>query len=152
VPMVLRRIKPAAVRLVSGVLVDRPELLDHMPTPLPKMRYWLRAVRFAADAIDADYALWVARNYSKFNGYEEIEDLTDWALNSRARTQGGRPFVLSMSVRTVRELSVHWHEVVARKVDEKSRPFPEPWFPAGRLSSGQEIVPITNSADLYREG
>jgi hypothetical protein len=63
-----------------------------------------------------------------------------------------RPFVPTMSLATVRELSAEWHEVVAQKEDAKARPFPQPWFPASPLVNGYEIVPITNSADLYREG
>ena len=147
-PMRLRRIKPAAVFLVSGVLLLRPELLDHMPEALPKMRRWLRAVG-AADARLPDYALWVARNWASIDGFQEIENFADWV---RANRQIERQFVPSMSVRTVRQLSAEWHEAIARAAETESGPFPQPWFPAGRLSSGEEIVPITNSVDLLREG
>jgi PcfJ-like protein len=63
-----------------------------------------------------------------------------------------RPFVPTMSLVTVRELSAEWHEAMAKKEDAKAVPFPEPWFPVASLVNGYEIVPITNSADLYREG
>jgi hypothetical protein len=153
--MALRRIKPAALHLVSEVVIHRPEILDHMPDSLPKMRDFLRAVRFAENAIDADYASWVARNWPEFGSLQEIEDLTDWVHRCR-RPQGDHPierlFTPSMSVRTVRELSGRWHEVVAHTIEQSSRLFPEPWFPAGSLNGGQGVVPITNSADLYLEG
>ena len=29
--------------------------------------------------------------------------------------------------------------------------FPDPWYPAGEFG-GFEVIPITNGADLYREG
>jgi hypothetical protein len=63
-----------------------------------------------------------------------------------------RPFVATMSLATVRKLSADWHEAMAKKEEANAQPFPEPWFPASPLLNGYEIVPITNSGDLYREG
>jgi PcfJ-like protein len=56
-----------------------------------------------------------------------------------------------MSPRTVTRLSSEWHEAVASNLTGPQHAFPTPGFPAGRVN-GLEIIPIDNSADLYREG
>jgi hypothetical protein len=72
-----------------------------------------------------------------------------------ARRQGEqfvhREFKMDMSLATVIKLSGEWHEAVAANMTGPNSKFPEPWCPGG-LSCGFEIVPITTSADLYREG
>jgi hypothetical protein len=94
------------------------------------------------------YMAWVARNWEELGGHQEIEDIGDWA----GRPNNDRPFVPTMSVRTVRELSAQWHEAVAQKRHRELGPFPNPWFPAHTLPGGEEIVPIVNSEELSREG
>jgi len=56
-----------------------------------------------------------------------------------------------MSLRTVTKLSAEWHEAVASNLTGPQHIFPAPWFPAATIN-GMEIIPIDNSADLYREG
>jgi hypothetical protein len=56
-----------------------------------------------------------------------------------------------MSLRTVTKLSAEWHEAVASNLTGPQHAFPKPCFPAARVN-GLEIIPIDNSADLYREG
>ena len=56
-----------------------------------------------------------------------------------------------MSLRTVTRLSAEWHEAVASNLTGPQHTFPAPWFPAATIN-GVEIIPIDNSADLYREG
>jgi hypothetical protein len=56
-----------------------------------------------------------------------------------------------MSLRTVTKLSAEWHEAVASNLDGPRLTFPAPWFPAVTIN-GLDIIPIDNSADLYREG
>jgi len=159
-PMVLRRINPAAVNTLlswHAPLLDlfrrQPDLLDHMPEPLPRQRRWLYAIRHARAHAGDDFAVWAARNWADLNNLQELEDTADWI---RAATvpaeQIDRPFVPSMSVRTVRELSAQWHETVAQAKESVARPFPAPWFPPAALINGYAVVPITSSADLYREG
>jgi hypothetical protein len=152
-PTALRRIKPGAVHLTRttalNLLCEHPKLLAHMPEPLPRMRRWLRAVQIAHQTGDGGYAAWVAKHATDLN-QREIEDLSDW-INQQAMMIE-RPFVPTMSLATVRELSAQWHEAMAKKDDAEARPFPDPWFPASPLLNGYEIVPITNSADLYLEG
>ena len=81
-----------------------------------------------------------------------ISDLADWATASReAHRFVVRPFSPDMSLRTVMRLSADWHEAVANNMDGPEHAFPDPWVPATQLN-GHDIVPITNSADLYREG
>ena len=62
-----------------------------------------------------------------------------------------RPFNADMSLSTVTELSAEWHDAVADNMTGPDSEFPEPWCPGG-VSGGFDIVPITCSADLYREG
>ena len=62
-----------------------------------------------------------------------------------------RRFSSDMSLRTVFELSDEWHETVANHQPNHSTPFPEPWAGPADVD-GYQIAPITNSADLYREG
>jgi hypothetical protein len=56
-----------------------------------------------------------------------------------------------MSLATVTKLSVDWHDAVADNMTGPNSEFPEPWCPGG-ASADLDIVPITSSADLYREG
>ena len=56
-----------------------------------------------------------------------------------------------MSLATVTKLSGDWHEAVAANMSGPEYEFPEPWCPGGE-SGGFDIVPITNSSELYREG
>ena len=56
-----------------------------------------------------------------------------------------------MSLATVTKLSADWHEAVAANMTGPNSEFPEPWCPGG-VSGGFDIVPITSSSDLYREG
>ena len=57
-----------------------------------------------------------------------------------------------MSLRTVLRLSDEWHEAVANYIDTSdTRTFPQPWCD-GATINGLKIDPITNPADLYREG
>ena len=62
-----------------------------------------------------------------------------------------RPFSPDMSLRTVKRLSGEWHEAVAENMAGPSYEFPQPWCGAGTVDK-YEIRPITNSAELYREG
>ena len=62
-----------------------------------------------------------------------------------------RRFNRDMSLKTVTRLSNDWHEAVAGNMNGPNSQFPEPWLLAEN-SGGFDIIPITNSADLYREG
>ena len=62
-----------------------------------------------------------------------------------------RPFVPTMSLKTVTTLSADWHEAVASHMDGPQFGFPPPWYPAAKCGA-YEILPIDNSAELYREG
>ncbi len=62
-----------------------------------------------------------------------------------------RRFSSDMSLRTVFELSDEWHEAVANHQSNHSTPFPEPWAGPADVD-GHQIMPITNTAELYREG
>jgi hypothetical protein len=146
-PMRLRQIKPGAVLYVPEALIEQPELLDHMPQSLPKMRRWINGVDAATRWDVPGYIAWVARNWEELNGFLEIADIGDWANHPVERR-----FVPTMSVRTVRQLSAQWHEAVSREEHLKLGPFPNPWFPAHTLTSGEQIVPIVNSEELFREG
>src|SRR5262249_52469240 len=124
------------------------QLMDYMPTPLPQMRQWMRAVTAAEEK--PDYAAWVARNWEKLDGSLEIENLHEW-VRAGEKPRGlnrfeppppasliKRPFTPTMSVRTVRQLSAEWHEAVKREREretERLGPFPELWFPAGTLAA-----------------
>ena len=80
--------------------------------------------------------------------------LADWVRASHGNDGQQfvvRPFKPTMSLRTVTKLSAEWHEAVASNLTGPQHAFPTPWFPAARVN-GMEIIPIDNSADLYREG
>ena len=56
-----------------------------------------------------------------------------------------------MSVKTASALSAEWHEAVASNMSGPDLRFPPPWYPAAKIGD-YDIVPIDNSAALYREG
>jgi hypothetical protein len=160
VPMALRCIKPGAAHLVSKVFCHHPELLHFMPGSLPRARIWLRVVDWAHRTVDADFARWAALNVPQIPGRLEqvgsfLGDIADWVRAGQREASEqqfvARPFKPSMSLRTVTALSADWHEAVASQMDGPQFAFPAPWYPAGKIGS-YEILPIDNSAELYREG
>jgi hypothetical protein len=62
-----------------------------------------------------------------------------------------QPFQPSMSLKTATALSAEWHEAVAANMTGPDIAFPEPWYPAAKVGD-YNIVPIEDSASLYREG
>ena len=169
IPMALRCIKPGVAHLVSDAVCQHPDLLHYMPEALPRSRIWLRMVYWAHREVGADYAEWVARNVPQIPGrlepvYFFLNDLGDWVRaglkteaagrnqqEARGRQFVTRPFTPSMSLKTVTKLSAAWHEAVATHMDGPEFAFPAPWYPSSKLGH-YEILPIDNSADLYREG
>ena len=161
IPMALRCIKPGAAHLFFGVFCQHPELLRAMPGTLPRSRIWLRLVDWAHDKAGADFAKWAARTVPHIpGGLEQIgsflSDISDWVLAGTASEAGGRQFVVrpftpTMSLKTVTTLSADWHEAVASNMDGPQFAFPAPWYPAAKVGN-YEILPIDNSAELYREG
>jgi len=159
VPMVLRRVKPGAAHLAAPC--HAPErIISLMPDSLPRMRIWLRAVCTACLRAGSDFAEWTAKHASQIPCGSENElvsflnDIADWVQASHSND--GRQFVVrlfkpTMSLRTVTKLSAEWHEAVASNLTGPQHTFPAPWFSAATIN-GVEIIPIDNSADLYREG
>ena len=177
IPMALRRVKPGAAHMVLPVWVEDPDwrwhlqehgmpwinpewVISYMPDSLPRMRVWLRAVHGAHGRVGSDFAEWTARHALHIPLGTEAElhsflfDIADWvhASHGKGRHQFVvRPFKQTMSLRTVTKLSAEWHEAVASNLTGPHHAFPAPWFPVARVD-GLEIIPIDNSADLYREG
>ena len=158
IPMALRRVKPGVAHLVSAFLIENPDTLRWMPNETPAARIWLELVAYASRH-DADFARWVARHVSEIPGRlpqvsNTIRDLLDWV---HANAEGGgqqfvtRCFNPSMALRTAIRASHHWHEAVASHMDAGDLALPPPWYPPATLG-GFDIVPLTTSADLYREG
>jgi hypothetical protein len=167
IPMALRRVKPGAAHLVvcpEWPLDPRwinPEwIIPYLPDSLPRMRVWLRAIYHAHMRAGSDFAEWTARHASQipYGSKNELSALLDDAADWVRANHGNdghqfvvRPFKPTMSLRTVMTLSAEWHETVASNLTGPQHTFPEPWFPAATIN-GVEIIPIDNSADLYREG
>jgi hypothetical protein len=170
IPMALRRIKPRVAHLAFDLLRQRPDLMHYMPDTVPGSRIWLEAVNGAHHNVGADFREWTARHVSQIpGGLNEVgaflSDIGDWVRASNVAQvpldcpfgiPAGwqlvtRPFAPSMSLKTVTALSADWHEAVANNMDGTNCAFPRPWHEAAKLGDF-EIVPIDNSAELYREG
>jgi hypothetical protein len=83
-----------------------------------------------------------------------LHDLADWVRASHGNDGHQfivRPFKPTMSLRTVTKLSAEWHEAVASNLSGPQHIFPAPWLPPATVN-GLDIIPIDNSASLYREG
>jgi hypothetical protein len=178
VPMAFRRVKPGAVDLALAVAdaFEDPRLMDaHMPESLREMKLWLRCINLA-HGVGPDFVQWTARHATEFGGSPAeaigiLRDIADWVracyrasvpphirraiLGNRAVPAGEqfvhREFNEDMSLLTVTKLSADWHDAVAANMAGPNSEFPEPWCPGGTCS-GFDIVPITSSAGLYREG
>jgi PcfJ-like protein len=159
IPMALRRVKPGAAHLADACH-DVEWVTSCMPGSLPRMRTWLRAVQHAHLKAGPDFAEWAAAHALQIPVESENEilsflhDLADWVRASHGgdgRQFIVRPFKPTMSLRTVTKLSAEWHEAVASKLSGPQHMFPAPWLPAATVN-GLDIIPIDNSADLYREG
>jgi PcfJ-like protein len=159
IPMALRRVKPGAAHL--AVACHNAEwVTSRMPDSLPRMRTWLRAVHHAHIEAGPDFAEWAAAHALQIPVGSENElasflnDTADWVRASHGNDGHQfvvRPFTPTMSLRTVTKLSAEWHEAVASNLTGPQHTFPAPWLPAATIN-GVEIIPIDNSADLYREG
>ena len=159
IPMAFRRVKPGVVHLVTPFLVQHPELLQWMPNDTSAARIWLKMMGDAR-YVDVDFAHWVARHVSQIPGPilqvgHTISDLWDWV---RANTRGSgqqfatRRFTPSMALTTAIHESYEWHKAAAGHLsDVGDRALPPPWYPPA-MQGGFDIVPLTTSADLYREG
>jgi hypothetical protein len=159
VPMALRRVKPGAAHL-AWPCHNAEWVTSRMPDSLPRMRTWLRAVQYAEGEGGSDFAEWMAAHALQIPGREvqiasSLSDIVDW-VQASCRDGNGHQFIVrrftpTMSLRTVTKLSAEWHEAVASNLTGPQHTFPAPWFPAAAVN-GVEIIPIDNSADLYREG
>ena len=159
IPMALRRVKPGAAHLV-GPYHYAEWVMSCMPRSLPRMRTWLRAVRYAHRRGGSEFADWAAKHALQIPVASEnelgafLQDLADWVRASQG-DEGHqfvvRPFKPTMSLRTVTKLSSEWHEAVAANMTGPQLTFPAPWFPAATINR-INIIPIDNSAELYREG
>jgi PcfJ-like protein len=158
IPMALRHIKPGAAHLAGDLLCRHPELLTYMPATTAKQHIWLKAVRWAFNTNDPEFAAWAAKHAAEMPGHRTqevcsfISDLSDWArANGPGREFITRPFAPSMSLKTVTTLSADWHEAVAANLTGPDMTFPAPWYPAAKVGD-YDILPIEDSASLYREG
>jgi PcfJ-like protein len=182
VPMAFRKVKPAAADLALFAMdALRNERLAHayMPNSLPRMKLWLRCIHLAK-GLGPEFVEWVAKHCHEIGGtpievLSFLSDLTDWITachrasvpphifnsiigkkDAPFHSPCGEQFIVrafspDMSLKTVTKLSSDWHEAVANNMSGPLIEFPEPWCCAGE-PCGYEIVPITTSADLYREG
>jgi hypothetical protein len=148
-----------------------------MPESLMEMKLWLRCISLA-HSVGPDFVQWTARHATEVGGSPGeviaiLRDIADWVLacyrasvpphirrailgDRRSLDAKGDQFVhrqfnSEMSLATVTKLSADWHEAAAANLTGPDSKFPEPWCPGG-VSGGFNIVPITTSAALYREG
>jgi hypothetical protein len=180
VPMAFRMVKPGGADLALAVVdaFEDPRLIDaHMPESLTKMKLWLNCI-YLAQSVGPDFVQWTARHATEIGGYPDevvgiLRDIADWVqacyrasvpphirrailgdqqfLPAQGEQFVHRQFKADMSLASVTKLSAEWHNAVAANMTGPNFEFPEPWCPGG-ISGGFEIVPITNSSDLYREG
>ena len=182
VPMAFRKVKPSAADLALYVIDALPDprlVYAYMPSALPRMKLWFRCIHLAKD-LGPEFIEWVAKHSHEIAGAPHevlsfLSDITDWVTachrasvpphifkaisGDRAvpfhSTRGEqfiiRTFSTDMSLNTVTKLSGDWHEAVANNMSGACYDFPEPWCCAAE-SCGFAIVPISTSAELYREG
>jgi hypothetical protein len=156
VPMAMRHIKPGAAHF-AGDCHKAEWIISCMPDSLPRMRTWLRAVDYAGRGAGSEFAEWAAKHALRLpvNGIGTfLENTADWVRASNGHD--GHQFVVrrfspDMSLRTVTRLSAEWHDAIASRLDGPQHIFPPPWIDTTHID-GLEIIPINNSADLYREG
>jgi hypothetical protein len=181
VPMAFRRVKPGGAHLALAVAdaFEDLRLIDaYMPESLTTMKVWLNCIHFAQD-VGPDFVAWTSRYAIEIGGCRSdaasiLKDIADWVracyrasvpphilrairgvpdfLSPRRGEQFvHRPFHADMSLATVTRLSLDWHDAVAANMTGPTFNFPEPWCPGG-VFCGFDIVAITSSSDLYREG
>jgi PcfJ-like protein len=141
------------------------------------MKVWLRSI-YLAHSVGPDFVQWTSRHATEIGGSRDevigiLGDIADWVracyrasvpqhirrailsdyefLRAEGEQFVHRQFNADMSLATVIELSGDWHEAVAANMTGPSTEFPEPWCPGG-VSGSFNIVPITSSSELYREG
>jgi hypothetical protein len=180
VPMAFRRVKPVAAHLALAVVdaFEDPRLIDaHTPESLKEMKLWFGCI-YLAQNVGPDFIQWTSRHATEIGGSLDevtgiLRDIADWVracyrasvpphirkailgdqmiLRAQSEQFVHRQFNPDMSLATVTKLSADWHNAVAANMTGPHSEFPEPWCPGGE-SGGFDIVPITNSSDLYQEG
>jgi hypothetical protein len=159
-PIVLRHVKPGVSHLVSPLLLDHPHLMQWIPKSTSAARIWLKTISYARRRDSIEHATWVARHVSELSGRFEqvantIADLLDW-IEASARSDRDpfvtRPFTPLIGLKTAMKLSHQWHEALAQYEDGlDAEPLPPCWYPP--FTSGKfDIVPLTSSIEIYREG
>jgi hypothetical protein len=180
VPMAFRSVKPGAAHLALAVVdaFEDPRLIDaHMPESLKEMKLWLECI-YLAQSVGPDFVQWTSRHATEVGGSRDevigiLRDIVDWVracyrasvpphirkailgdqrfLPAQGEQFVHRQFNADMSLSTIAKLSADWHDAVAGNMKGPNYQFPEPWCPGG-VSGGFDIVPVTSSSDLYREG
>jgi hypothetical protein len=180
VPMAFRSVKPGAAHLALDVVdaFEDPRFIDaHMPESLKEMKVWLRSI-YLAHSVGPDFVQWTSRHATELGGSRDevisiLGDIADWvracyrasvpphirkailgdqrSLSAQGEQFVHRQFNADMSLATITKLSADWHDAVAGNMTGPRYEFPEPWCPGG-VSGGFDIVPITSSSDLYRDG
>jgi hypothetical protein len=180
IPMAFRRVKPGVADLALAVVnaFEDTRLIDtHMPASLTKMKLWLDCIDLAQN-VGPDFVQWTSRYATEIGSSPRevigiLRDMADWVracyrasvpAHIRRAIQGDRLFLCpqgeqfvhrsfdsDMSLATVTKLSAEWHDAVAANMTGPDSEFPEPWCPGG-VSGGLDIVPVTSSSDLHREG
>ena len=180
-PMALQQVKPGAARLaIRNNKLPEDLIHQYLPRTTWSQKVWLQAVNHAT-RFGPDFTEWTAKNAlnlgrKSIEVSSQLSDISGWIrasvlknipdymvtlitgdrilLNDDMRSGCNfitRPFSKEMSLHTVSQLSQEWHEAVASKMSNgKLQVFPPPWFDGGDVN-GYTIVPIQDSAELYRE-
>jgi hypothetical protein len=167
---------------VADAFEDPRLIDAHMPETLMQMKLWLRCINLAQqvgpDFVQwtARHAVEIGGSSDEVDSI--LRDIADWvlacyrasvpphirrailgdrdSLEAKFLEEQGEQFVhrgfnADMPLATVTKLSAEWHDAVADNMTGPDSQFPEPWCPGGR-SGGFDIIPITSTAELYREG
>ncbi len=160
-PWWLRRLPGAAFRRPFKPLpaddTFAVRIANAIPSSPAHVAPWLERVTYAYEAVDRDFALWMAsafRGAAPVPGHEALAWMTAWAWHSRHTDTSGyrlirRPWSALIGARRALEEVTCWQNRIGM-IGPVERTMPDLWCPEGE-AMGLRFVPLVTVEDFIAE-
>lgn len=164
VPLWLRKLPPEAFTGPVPSLPDSPRFVRQIANRLPRAKdaaKWLEAVALAAEWAEADFAVWVAREFLRDAKHisviaqRQLRRVALWAwYSARPQTRGyammERRFNPAMRMKAASTAASLWLEEIALFTELGDAPVQDMWL-APQVVDGFAFVPLDSAAKIAEE-